>query len=124
MSVRGLDGAAFVDASGKEIVEGVQQGDVLLSSDKDHVYTMDAAPKHEFALMDPGLRRAIAIVSGGNGKLVVWNPGTAYVVDDHRAEDWRKFVCVEPVSDWPGGRTLQPGESYGLVAAIQASLDA
>ena len=123
VSVRGLGGASYVDASVKDLVEDVQQGDLLLTSDKDHIFTMDAAAKHEFALLDPGLRRAIALVSGGNGKLVVWNPGTAYVVDDHQADDWRKFVCVEPVSDWPGGRTLQPGESYGLVAAIQSSLD-
>ena len=123
VSVKGLDGAAFIDASGEELVEGVQRGDVLLSSDKDHIFTMKDEPKHEFALLDPSLRRAIAIVSGGNGKLVVWNPGTAYVVDDHQADDWKKFVCVEPVGDWPGGRTLKPGETYGLVAAIQSTLE-
>ena len=123
VTVRGLDGAAYVDASGSPPVEGVQQGDVILSSDKDHVFSLNPAPKYEFAILDPGLRRAIAVASGGNANLVVWNPGTAYVVDGHTADDWKRFVCVEPVSDWPGGRTLKPGESYGLTAAVQASLD-
>ena len=84
---------------------------------------MPPAPKHEFAILDEGLKRAIALVSSGNGKTVVWNPDTAYVVDDHTPDDWKRFVCVEPVSDWPGGGTLQPGERHELLAAIQATLE-
>ena len=53
----------------------------------------------------------------------MWNPDTAYVVDDHTPDDWKRFVCVEPVSDWPDGRTLQPGEKHELLAAIQATLE-
>ena len=83
---------------------------------------MKPAVKHEFAIIDPGLGRAIAIVSSGNTKTVVWNPDTAYVVDDHTADDWKKFLCVEPVSDWPGGGTLAPGASHELLAAVQATM--
>ena len=121
--VRGLDGCAYVDASGSKPVEGAQSGDIALTKIYDHVFTMPTAPKHEFAVLDSGLRRAIAMVSSGNGKAVVWNPGDAYVVDDHTADDWRKFVCVEPVSDWPGGRTLVPGSKHVLSMAIQCHLD-
>ena len=83
---------------------------------------MKPAVKHEYAILDAGLNRAIAIAASGNGKTVVWNPDTAYVVDDHTADDWRKFLCVEPVSDWPGGGTLAPGASHELLAAIQANM--
>ena len=121
--VRGLDGCAYIDASGEKPVEGKQSGDVALTKIYDHVFTLPAAPKYEFAILDSGLRRAIAMASSGNGKAVVWNPGDAYVVDDHSADDWRKFVCVEPVSDWPGGRTLAPGAKYVLSTAIQCHLD-
>ena len=120
--VRGLDGCAYVDASGEKPVDGKQTGDVALTKIYDHVFTLPAAPKYEFAILDPSLRRAIAMATSGNGKAVVWNPGDAYVVDDHSADDWRKFVCVEPVSDWPGGRTLAPGAAYELEMAVQASL--
>jgi D-hexose-6-phosphate mutarotase len=38
------------------------------------------------------------------------------------AGDWCKFVCVEPVGDWPGGRTLEPGASDEFAAAIQSNM--
>lgn len=122
VTVRGLDGCKYIDASGAEFVEGVQSGDVAVTTGYDHIFAMKPAPKHECALLDAGLRRAIAMVSSGNTKTIVWNPDTAYVVDDHTADDWRRFVCVEPVSDWPGGGTLQPGATHELLTAIQSTL--
>ena len=122
VTVKGLDGCAYVDASADPFAEGVQAGDIAVTKGYDHIFTMAPAAKHEYAVLDAGLNRAIALVSSGNGKTVVWNPDTAYVVDDHTADDWRKFLCVEPVSAWPGGGTLAPGASHELLAAIQASL--
>ena len=122
VTVRGLDGCAYVDASVDPFAEGVQSGDIAVTKGYDHIFTMKPAAKHEYAILDAGLSRAIAIVASGNTKTVVWNPDTAYVVDDHTADDWRKFLCVEPVSDWPGGGTLAPGASHELLAAVQASL--
>ena len=119
-TVKGLDGCDFVNGitGGDER----QTGDLRMDHGTDHIFALKSAPKHELALVDEGLGRAIAVVSAGNDRAVVWNPDTAYVVDDHTPEDWRKFVCVEPVSDWPGGRTLAPGEKHELMAAIQATL--
>lgn len=123
VKVRGLDGCKVVDATVDPIREGVQAGDVVMDRGYDHIFAMKPAPKHEYAILDGGLRRAIAIAASGNDNTVVWNPDTAYVVAGHEADDWRRFVCVEPVSDWPGGRTLKPGESYELKAAIQSILE-
>lgn len=123
VTVKGLDGCSYVDASGGEIVEGMQEGDVAMTKGYDHIFSMPSAPKHEYAILDSGLRRAIAIVSSGNTKAIVWNPDTEYVVDDHQPDDWKRFLCVEPVSDWPGGGTVEPGATHELMAAIQASLD-
>ena len=121
VTVRGLDGCTFFNGlEGKP--EGPQQGDLKADHEVDHIFDLKASPKHEFAIIDPGLGRAIALVSSGNTKTVVWNPDTASVMVDHTADDWRKFLCVEPVSDWPGGGTLAPGASHELLAAIQASL--
>jgi len=121
--VKGLDGCHYIDASGAELREDRQKGDFLLKGvAPDHVFFLEPAPKHELALIDEGLGRAIAVVASGNERAVVWNPGTAYVVDGHTADDWKKFVCVEPVSDWPNGRTLQPGESHELLVSIQSTL--
>ena len=56
-------------------------------------------------------------------KTVVWNPGPEGKMPDFEPDDWKKFVCVEPVSDWPGGGTLEPGATHELLAAIQSTLE-
>ena len=121
-TVRGLDGCAFTDGTTPEMKRGTWAGDLKLDFAPDHIFELPATPKHELAILDPGLRRAIAIASTGNARAVVWNSGAEPVVD-LGPDDWKKFVCVEPVSDWPGGRTLAPGEKHVLAAAVQAHLD-
>ena len=121
VAVRGLDGCKYFDGLGGAPDEQ-QSGDLAMDHETDHIFSLPAAPKHEFAIVDPGLGRAIALVSSGNTKTVVWNPGPDGNLPDFEPDDWRKFVCVEPVSDWPGGGTLSPGASHELLAAIQASL--
>ena len=95
----------------------------MLDHAPDDVLVLPEAPKHEFAIIDPGLRRAIAVVSTGNTRQVVWNCGDEPPCD-MAPGDWRRFVCVEPVSDWPGGRTLAPGGEYVLAVAIQSTMEA
>lgn len=121
-SLRGLDGCEFVDAAAPVETRGTQSGDFRLDHAPDHVFWLKQSPRHAFAVLDPGSKRAIAIASSGNDRLVVWNSGNSRVVD-LAEDDWRRYVCVEPVSDWPGGRTLAPGESHVLSVAIQAHLD-
>lgn len=119
--VKGLDGVPFHDAEAK--ADGVQTGDLAMTCPKDHIFSLPAAPRHEFAVLDPGLRRAVAVASAGNDMVVVWNPGTQYTLPDFDEDSWRRFVCVEPVSDWPGGRTLEPGGKHVLLAAIQSIME-
>ena len=121
-TVKGLDGLEFFNGVTGEPNDR-QSGDLVMDHATDHIFRLPAAPKHEFAILDAGLKRAIALVSSGNTKTVVWNPGPEKVMCDFEPDDWKKFVCVEPVSDWPGGGTLQPGESHQLLAAIQSVLD-
>jgi len=121
-TVRGLEGATYFDGlAGKPDVS--QVGDLKVDHAVDSIYTLPPAVKHEHAVVDPGLNRAIALVSTGNDRTVVWNPGSdVSALADLAPDDWKKFVCVEPVSDWPGGRTLKPGEKHVLTAAIQGEL--
>jgi glucose-6-phosphate 1-epimerase len=122
VAVRGLDGCAYVDA--RDMTDHVLSGDLAMNSEADHVFTLKPAPKHEFALLDSGLRRAIAMVSTGSDNAVVWNPGPAAKLSDCAADDWRKFVCVEPVTAWPKATgTLAPGETSVLAAAIQSTVE-
>lgn len=119
--VRGLDGLIYFDGVVGE-PDQAQSGDLALDHDVDHIFAMPTSPKHEYALVDEAAGRATAVVSSGNDAAVVWNPGPGGKLPDLAPEDWRKFVCVEPVSDWPGGRTLAPGERHVLAASIQCTL--
>ncbi len=119
--LKGVDGCDFFD--GDAGVDGHLDGDFAMTVARDHIFSLPAAPRHEFALIDSGLRRAVAVASAGNDRLVVWNPGSENVLSDFTPDDWRKFVCVEPVSDWPGGRTLAAGGKYVLMAAIQSTME-
>lgn len=118
--IKGVDGCDYFDGV-KGLADEHQSGDLVMDHETDHIFRLPEAPKHEAAILDGSLKRAIAIVSSGNTKLVIWNPGEK-VPADQEADDWRKFVCVEPVSDWPAGGTLATGATYELSAAIQATL--
>ena len=120
-SVRGIDGLECILAQRDSDV-GLRSGDLKLDHAPDDVLVLPDAPRHEFAIIDPGLRRAIAVVSAGNTREVIWNCGDE-TPGDMEPGDWRRYVCVEPVSDWPGGRTLAPGEEYTLTVAIQSTMD-
>lgn len=120
--LRGVDGMSFVDA--RDMSEGVFAGDFPATEPSDHVITLPDAPKHEFALLDPVLKRAIALASSGNRRLVVWNPGEGNTLADQQPDDWRHFLCVEPATLWrDAGFTLQPGEEHSLMAAIQSTME-
>jgi len=121
-TVRGLDGTTYFNGLTGQ-ADAHQEGDLRMDRETDHIFSLPPAPKHEFAIVDDGLRRAIALVSSGNTKTVVWNPGPGEKLPDFQPDDWRRFVCVEPVSDWPGGGTLAPGATHELLAAIQPALD-
>lgn len=120
-AIKGLDGLEYIEGFSGE--RSRQAGDLAMDKNANLVFELPSAPKHEFAVMDSRLKRALALVSAGNGRLVVWNPGPDGRIADFDRDSWRQFVCVEPVSDWPGGRTLAPGGTYELCAAIQSSLE-
>lgn len=120
VTVRGLDGCAFCDARKTRVTDSVWTGDLKFNTEYDHVFTVT---KCEFAIIDPGLRRAIAIASRGNAKLVCWNPGAVDLPDRNLgADDWRKFVCVEPATLFKedASITVKPGESHELLMAVQS----
>lgn len=118
--VKGVEGLEYIDA--RDMSTHTFAGDFKTDTEADHVIRLKAEPKHEFALIDNGLKRAIALVSDGNKKLVVWNPGPKEIYD-LAEDDWKKFLCVEPATLWRDEAfILKPGESHTLTAAIQSTL--
>ena len=120
-SVRGVDGCSYVNA--EDMSTHVLSGDLAMDSARDLVFSLPDALKHEAVLMDGSLGRAVALASSGNTRLVVWNPGPEGKLADFEPDDWKKFVCVEPVTAWPQSTaSLAPGEKEKLSVAIQSTL--
>lgn len=122
ISVKGVDGCAYWD--GNADTTGVWQGDFKIDQHCDHVITLKESPKHEAAILDPGLKRAIAIASANHGVFTIWNPGDPkkfYQMPDQADDDFRHFVCVEPCTGFVKPVVeLAPGERHSLVCAIQS----
>ena len=120
--VKGLANVPYVYA--EDMTNHVQVGDLAMTTSTDHVFSLPEAPKHEFAILDPGLKRALAMASTGHASAIVWNPGPGDILPDFQPDDWRKFVCVEPVTSWPKAlQSLKPGETHELACAIQSTAD-
>ena len=119
--VRGIDGATIAPENPGRLRSGTFAGELSVTSDLNEVFAMPVSLKHEYAVIDNSLRRAVAMVSAGNTMAVVWNCGEK-PPSDFRPDDWRRYVCVEPVTDWPGGRTLAAGAVHELTVAIQSTL--
>jgi len=122
VAVKGLDGCDYTD--GRDMSRARQSGDFSAAGGCDHIFELAPAPKHEAAILDSGLKRAIAVASSGNGVFTVWNPNKASVMSDHTADDWKSFLCVEPCTAWRRPLTeLKPGESAELAMAIQSVME-
>lgn len=120
-TVRGLGGCGYIYA--EDMSDHVLTGDLAMTTPTDHVFALAPALKHEYALLDSGIGRAIAMVSSGNESAVVWNPGPEGKLPDFGPDDWRHFVCVEPVTHWPKATApLPPGEKHVLTVAIQSTV--
>jgi len=121
--VLGVDGCEFTETRAPEAGVRTWTGACEVRGGGSRVF--DVA-KYEYVLMDHGLRRAIAVVSRGNRRLVVWNPGEESAADvaSFGVDGWRKFVCVEPCSTpLDAAYTLGPGESHDLLMAVQSVPD-
>lgn len=118
--VLGVDGCEFTDTRAPEKGVRTWTGSYAVREAGSKIYQV---AKREYVLMDHGLNRAIAVVSRGNARLVVWNPGeeSADQVAAFGVDGWRHFVCVEPCSTPDeAGYDLKPGESHDLLMAVQS----
>ena len=117
--VLGVDGCDFTETNHPERGTRTWTGSYEVKEGGSKIYDVS---KYEYVLMDHGLNRAIAVVSRGNRRLVVWNPGIERdVPEDFGVDGWRKFVCVEPCTTGREvGYELQPGETHDLLMAVQS----
>jgi D-hexose-6-phosphate mutarotase len=118
ISVRGLEGARYVDkvAGG---AEREQEGPVTIGGETDRVYLGTAA---SLTVEDPALGRSLVVSKGGSRTTVVWNPweGRARALPDLGDDEYREFVCVETANALEDAVELAPGETHRLETTISA----
>ncbi len=118
VTVRGIDGCEFYDT------EEPEKGDkrVFVGDCKiERGSKVFRVGKPEYALIDPDLRRAIAMVSRGTKKLIVWNPGEGTSFSGLADDDYKRFACVEPSTLFrPDGYEMKPGDTHEMLMAVQS----
>ncbi len=118
--IEGLAGLAFLDQNDGGN-EHVQQGDWTLHDPRDPGRSdrMFPGAGARYCLVDPGMRRRIALEVGDGRTAVVWNPGESAAA---RMPDvgphWRGFVCLEAANAGPDPVELAPGATHTLVQKI------
>ena len=97
--VEGLDGLRFEDDPSRPRPErGVWKGVLRVEESVDRIFQLAGRSRMAFFLHDEPLGRKIIVECEGASHLNVWNPGAEKncpgVVP---GDEWRRFVCVEPV---------------------------
>lgn len=97
--VGGLDGLRFEDDPSRPRPErGVWRGDVRIQESIDRIFQLPGGSRMAFPLHDALGGRRVVVECEGASHLNVWNPGAEKncpgVVP---GDEWRRFVCVEPV---------------------------
>ena len=110
VSVKGLDGASYLDkVTGQR---ELQTGDVTLTAETDRVY--DRAG--DIVVTDPVLGRRLHISTEGAGSTIVWNPwvAKAAAMPDFGDDEWPGMLCIEGGNVLDHAVTLEPGASATL----------
>lgn len=105
---------------------GVKEKPLALDSALDGVIPLKADSCGKVCLVDPVIGRMLSLRVGNANGVCVWNPGAKKdcpgVIP---GDDWRRFVCVEPVARPNGGLvSLAPGAEHVLSLEIKPSKEA
>lgn len=116
VSLRGLEGARYVDKVREQGVftEGPQE--VRFVAETDRVYESAAT----CTIVDNVAKRSLVIEKENSGATVVWNPWRerATQLSDLGAAAWSTMLCVESANVGKTRVTLAPGETHRLAVTV------
>lgn len=120
MTLRGLEGATYIDKAGGASERKHQANGIKIESEVDRVY-LDTAS--DCIIKDRGLDRIIRIAKQGSRSTVVWNPWRekAEKMGDFVPEGYRGMVCVESANALEDVVIVAPGETHRL--AVRYSVE-
>lgn len=122
VSVEGLDKKAYLDKAKSNTGDEnkVQAGDILINGEVDRVY-LDVPG--QLMLKQKAASHNVTIKSKNNKTAVVWNPWQALCEQsaDLKADDYRRFVCVETANAVSDVIDVMPGKTFSLLAEYKNS---
>jgi glucose-6-phosphate 1-epimerase len=119
ISIRGLQGASFLDKVAN-FVHSTQTEEILrVASEVDRIYLKTDAVVE---IDDPRLGRRIRIDKQGSRSTVLWNPWIArsQQMPDFGNDEYQRMVCVESGNVSSDEITLAPGRSSTLAVRLSS----
>jgi glucose-6-phosphate 1-epimerase len=115
-AVQGLDGLAYLDTAGENLIKAGEAGALTIPGEVDRVYF--GAPR-TLHLLD-GERR-LAISADGFTDAVVWNPGPEKgpTLPDLDSQGYLEFLCIEAAAVDPA-ITVLPGDTWQGAQILEA----
>ena len=117
--VKGLDATHYLDKT-DGYREKIQQGDVEITSETDRVYLDTQSPVE---LLDPVLRRRVAIAKEDSRTTVIWNPWAekAKLLSDLGRDEWTRMLCIETSNVLDYAVELAPGRQHRMTAVVRVA---
>lgn len=105
------------------VVTGLGEKPLEMNRTIDDVFPAGKGSCSVYRIVDPSLDRTVTVIAENATDVNVWNPGPERDTPGTIAEDdWRKFVCVEPMQgSWGSPRTLAPGGKLHLMMGVSVS---
>jgi len=115
-SVRGLEGARYVDKVREQAVFSEGPGELRFVSETDRVYESTAT----CTIDDRAGKRSLVIEKENSGATVVWNPWRerASQMSDLGASTWPRMLCVESANVGKSRVTLAGGATHRLAVTV------
>ena len=117
--VNGLESTDYIDKTDGNKRKS-QSGPVTIGSETDRVYLNTS---HDVEIVDPVLKRSIAISKTNSLNSVVWNPWIekAHSLSDFGDDEWPQMVCVEPSNVAASAVEVAPGQQHTMGFSVSTA---
>lgn len=120
VSIRGLEGAPYVDKTEAFARKPAEAMPLTIARATDRVYP---GARGDVAIEDPEWARRIVVTKAGSATTVVWNPWieNAKAMADFGDNEWTEMACVETANVMQDAVTIAAGEHHTMSATIDVA---
>jgi D-hexose-6-phosphate mutarotase len=120
MSIRGLEGAPYVDKTDAFARKPAEARPLTITRATDRVYP---GARGDVTIEDAEWARHIVVSKAGSATTVVWNPWieNAKAMADFGDNEWTEMACVETANVMQDAVTIASGEQYSMSTTIEVA---